>query len=677
MLLGLTLLLSCSEPGPPDVLLVTIDTLRADAVGAYGGEAATPVMDRLAAEGILYERAYTSAPLTIPAHATVHTGQRPPRHGVRDNGDFVLSDGAVTLAEALKAAGYRTAASVGAAVTSRKWGFSQGFDAYFDEMGEQEIGNEWWVERSGEAVVADALGWLEAPPPVGEAADAPRFLWVHLFEPHHPYEPPEPYASDYQDAPYLGEVAWTDAILGRLLEGIELDETLVVVVADHGEGLGERGEDRHGILLHNATTRVPMIIRPHDGARERRVARPVGLVDIAPTVLAAVGAPPLEAADGVALGMDASEPPRRGVYLESLYVWRRYAWAPQYGLVTTEYKLVDSTTPQLYSAGDLDEADNLAPEDARTVSVLRRELTDLREESEAAMLDGAAASLSPATRRQLEALGYTAADGAPATSEGLLEPADRMAAIGRITQADLAIQRGDLPQAKAALEALLVEDPGLATTKVSLARVLRKMGDPVRALALIDEALTHIPSAVYLSERAEVLLSMGREKEAMVSLREAAAMDTNQESVWNLYLDFLFKRNQHNELAAALERAEKLVPTSLVVRSTRAHLLVMKKELDPAEAIFEALLDEQPGYPMASYGLGVIHHIRGDLESAEAALTQELTDNPGSQNAVRMLFGIYKDSDRMDEAKALAAACIERAPEDPACKRLAGEAGLE
>ena len=674
VLLALSTLLACGEPGPPDVLLVTIDTLRADAVGAYGGEAATPVMDKLAAEGILYERAYTPTPLTIPAHATVHTGQRPPRHGVRDNGDFVLAEGALTLAEAMKTNGYRTAASIGAAVTSRKWGFGQGFDAYFEEMPDGEVSNEWWVERGGDVVIADALRWWTDP---ADGSDAPRFMWVHLFEPHHPYEPPEPYASEYPDAPYLGEVAWVDALLGRLLAQVDLDRTLVVVASDHGEGLGERGEKLHGVLLHNATTHVPMIIRPHEGARRRRVARPVGLVDIAPTVIAAIGAPPMPGVDGVALGLDGAEPPRRGVYMESLYVWRRYAWAPQYGLATTEYKLIDSTTPELYRADDFEEEEDLAAREPRTVATLRGQADDLREAGEAAMLHGATAPVSDATQRQLEALGYTVAEGDPSQTEGLPDPASRMEAIDRITRADQLIHKGDLGRARAELEALLAEDPGLATTKVSLARVVAKMGEPERALVLIDEALEHIPSAIFLGERADVLLSMGREKEALADMREAVEMSPSQEATWNLYLSFLFKRNQHSELARALAKAERYVPDSRVFRSTRAHALVMRKELDEAERVFEGLLAEQPGYPMASYGLGVIHHMRGDLESAEAALAQELRDHPTSSIAIRMLFGIYSESGRSTEASALVEACLARAPEDPTCRRLAGKAGVE
>ena len=349
----------CGSPGAlsrPNVLVVTMDTTRADAIGAYGSpRASTPHVDRIAMEGARFDRAYTVTPLTIPAHSSLHTGLLPPRHGVRDNGDFLLGDEAVTLAERLRDAGYATMASVGAEVTSHHWGFAQGFDAFFDDMGPADpAGNRWRVERAGDKVIGDALGWWDARAAKagdksGVDADKPWFAWVHLFDAHHPYEPPEPFASESRGRPYAGEVAYVDAQIGRLLERLErdgtLDRTWIFVLADHGEGLGSHGEGMHGTLLYDATTRIPFVVRPPGGVVGGRVIpTPVSLVDITPTILSVtgIGVPP--GLDGVDLGAvirgEAPGDATRAVLAESLYAFHHYGWAPQTALVTDTHKLI-------------------------------------------------------------------------------------------------------------------------------------------------------------------------------------------------------------------------------------------------------------------------------------------------------------------------------------------------
>ena len=214
--------LGCSKEAPqrPNIILITLDTTRADVMGAYGGNPqATPAFDALASEGLLLDRAYTVTPLTIPAHSSLFTGLWPPRHGVRDNGDFFLSEGADTLAEHLLAQGYETMASVSAQVTSHHWGFAQGFNAFFDDMGssQEAESNRWKVERPGESAMDDAVAWLEDR----KTPDQPFFAWVHLFDAHHPYVPPQPYKSRFAGKPYLGEVATADAQVGRLLTWLQ------------------------------------------------------------------------------------------------------------------------------------------------------------------------------------------------------------------------------------------------------------------------------------------------------------------------------------------------------------------------------------------------------------------------------------------------------------------------
>jgi arylsulfatase A-like enzyme len=252
----------------PNILVFTLDTLRADALGIYGHKANTsPNIDALANTGYRFSRAYTVTPLTIPAHSSMHTSLWPPRHGVQDNGDFILDEGAITLAEILQGDGYQTMASVGAEVTSHHWGFSQGFDQYFDDLenSRDEQKNRWRVERPAPEVLGDAMGWFSKT----RNKEQPFFAWVHLFDIHHPYVPPEPFKTQFKGRPYLGEIAYTDSqvsgFLEQLRENGDLDNTWVFLLSDHGEGRGSHGEALHGTLIYNATTRIPFIAIPPKG----------------------------------------------------------------------------------------------------------------------------------------------------------------------------------------------------------------------------------------------------------------------------------------------------------------------------------------------------------------------------------------------------------------------------
>ena len=287
----LLLLIGCeADPPPPaaptaaetvprtPLVFITLDTTRADRLGCYGHELAeTENLDALASRGVRFDRAYAPVPLTIPSHSTMFTGLLPPRHGVHTNGDAVLSEEATTLAEHLQAAGYQTHAAVGAYVTQSHWGFGQGFDAYDDDLGLPTDRLSWKAERRAAAVVDDAIAALQG------GAD---FLWVHVFDAHSPYEPPEGYTTE---RPYDGEIAYIDDQIGRLLAAVP-DDALVVVAGDHGESFSEGGEIEHGLLLTEGVLRVPLILAG-PGLAPEVIERPVSLADITPTLLRLLGLP--------------------------------------------------------------------------------------------------------------------------------------------------------------------------------------------------------------------------------------------------------------------------------------------------------------------------------------------------------------------------------------------------
>jgi arylsulfatase A-like enzyme len=287
------------SPAPPtslgshpdaSVVIVTLDTTRADRLGCYGSTAGTtPVLDGLAAEGVVFENAQSVAPVTLPAHSSMMTGLSPIKHGVRNNGMFVLSDELETLAEVFSANGYATGAFVSAQVLARRYGLTQGFDVYDDDLSKsRKFGQTMVPSRRGGLTLEAATAWLETVP-----SDRPVFLWLHLYDPHAPYDPPPEFRARFPGDPYGGEIAYADSVVGDLLATLEesgrLSDTVFTVLGDHGEGLGEHGEATHGFLLHQATIHVPWILRAPGMTGPSRVVDPVSIVDLAPLLTAMVG----------------------------------------------------------------------------------------------------------------------------------------------------------------------------------------------------------------------------------------------------------------------------------------------------------------------------------------------------------------------------------------------------
>ena len=391
------------------VVIVTLDTTRADRLSTYGFMGVEmPHLERLAAEGVQFETALAVAPLTLPSHASIFTGLFPPRHGVRDNADRPLASSHLTLAEVLRGRGFRTGAFVGSVVLQADRGLAQGFDTYGDVpvVAGPPLASR---QRPGAQVMDQALAWLESN------AAAPFLLWAHLYDPHAPYDPPAPYRDAHLD-PYVGELAYVDAQLGRLLAALDrlhlTDRTLLVVVGDHGEGLGDHGEPTHGQTLYDSVLRIPLIIRA-PAVAPRRVDAVVRQVDLMPTLLDLVGLPSV-ATDGVSLrGALGGAPLQLEAYAESLYT-TRLGLAPRHALRDGRFKLIDGPSTELYDLErDPFEQHNIAPERRRVSELMRARLTELSGPTGLAAFERA--PISRELRERLMALGYFT-DGASAAS---------------------------------------------------------------------------------------------------------------------------------------------------------------------------------------------------------------------------------------------------------------------
>lgn len=490
-----------------NVLLITIDTLRADHVGAYGATAvATPVLDRLAAEGLLYEQAVASVPITLPSHATILTGLDVPHHGVRHNGLFVLEDRFETLAEVLLDRGYQTAAFTGAFVLDERYGLQQGFEHYDDDVhieGGKRPGGT-FVERDAGVVIERALAWI-----ANRDADRPFFVWVHLYDPHAPYQAPAPWGERYSANPYSGEVAWVDDRIGHLLAGIRESglwaTTLTVVTSDHGEGLGQHDEWTHADLIYDATMRVPLIFAgpTYVEQPQRIVDRLAATIDIVPTILSLLEIPfDADRYDGLDL-VHGEIPADRTVHIETMAPLLDYGWSSLHGLRSLRTKFISAPTAEFYDlAQDPDEATNLYTDDPRAIELEQR-LTEIRNDwdDDLALLHRGRV-LDPDEKRRLRSLGYVAGRS-KSSGVGGEDPKEMMGVWRRMREAVDLARNGQHKEAQSAIDSILSEQSTSARAWYSAA-IIYEMGG---AAERVEHAMRQ---AVALQPRSEGFVTLAR-----------------------------------------------------------------------------------------------------------------------------------------------------------------------
>jgi choline-sulfatase len=529
----------------PNLLLVTIDTLRADRVGAYGDRTArTPAMDALAARGATFTRAYATAPITLTSHASLMTGLYPAGHGGRHNG-IRIRDGVPTLAEALSRAGLATGAFVGAFPLDRRFGLDRGFATYGDTMPRGADGRP-ANERGGQAVVDDAIDWLDQHR-VGRF-----FLWVHLFEPHAPYgdaRTGRPVLERYGD-----EIAEADRQVGRLVEalGDARARTIVAVTSDHGEAFGEHGEIAHSIFVYDTTLRVPLLLAG-PGVERRTIEAPVSLVDIAPTVAALLGMPALDA-DGIDLAstLRGGSTPTRDLYAESYAPLLDFGWSPLRSIRTDGWKYIDAPKPEVYDVeADPDESQNLVDRERERAGRMRAAVDRFgpAEFTRQAPPDKEAAA-------RLQALGYVSG---PTSATTRPDPKDRRELAARLAQVTSGELHGEtLAQT---LRGILQEDPRNPLAHLRLGYAILDVGDCRQASVHFEAAITaRYPSADPHLGLAGCQAAAGDLAEAMATLRAADGVEPGNPIVLaNLGL-VLAEAGKPREAIASFERAIQIDP---------------------------------------------------------------------------------------------------------------------
>ena len=536
-------------------LLITLDTTNPSALSCYGAPAGlTPNMDRLAREGVLYENARATAPVTAPSHASMLTGLYPLRHSVRMNASMVLPESALTLAECARAKGLETAAVVATVVLKREFGLGQGFERYDEPEGGPSSDPEAVVSRSCIEVTERALAWLDE-----RDSTRPFFLWVHYFDPHGPYRPPDKFTQAAGGDAYLGEVAWVDKQLGRLLERLEQDgllaETLVVLTADHGEGLGRHGEKTHGTMGFDSTLRVPLVVRYPDGwSAGERFADRVSLVDLYPTFGSALGLDVHADVDGLDLWRR-RVPEDRGLYFESYFGTIAYGWSQLAGWIDRDGKYVHTSVPEFYAADDPDEERDLLREGSADVSSKLDAIAALcaRRRHEQPGLGGPDADL----QAQIEKLGYAGAGTEHFSLPEPLEASDRDSphAHGEdyalFLRADSLLVRGRPDDALPLLLEVVAGDPRNHTARHLYGQCLMHVGRFTSAIEELERAIL-LREGLWVAPHLDIALcweALGRNDEAIESYERALAHGGGPAGAKERWAELLRKEGRAEEAA--------------------------------------------------------------------------------------------------------------------------------
>jgi tetratricopeptide (TPR) repeat protein len=644
------------------VVLVSIDTLRSDRLSLYGpARLETPALSRLRRDGVLFERAYASAPLTLPSHAALMTGTHAAEHGVLDNSGYALAAGVPTLAEVARRNGYATGGAVSSVVLAARSGISRGFDLWDDAIDPAPPGlPSTRAERPGGETAGLLSAWI-----AGRGA-RPFLAFLHLFEPHAPYAPPEPWASRWED-PYDGEIAAADAVLGAFLHGLEerglYDRSLVIVLSDHGEGLGDHGEREHGVFLYREAIQVPLLVKLPGGLLAgRSVASPVGLTDVLPTVCDAVALEGCPARAGslslleLARGLPA---PDRRILSETFFPRTRFGWSPLASVVDGRWHLVDAPRPELFDVvADPAERSDRATAEAPTLRALARELSARRASFRAP------APVHVEEARRLASLGYvTVASSSGART--LPDPKDVIGALAPLRDAMVALRSGRPAEASALLAPLLSSQPAIRDGWELYAQSLLALG---RGREALDAAKRMLPLSP--TESSEVLLSVSgvalRAGESAEAIRygEAARDLGNPDANAVLAEAWLAA----GDLAKAGEAAKRALDAGR--RRARARFVLARVAAlggEPERALdllrgVDALEEPAEAEAGASFARGDALARMGRTAEAERELREAIRRSPSGVEARAALAALYAASGRRAEALAAIGELSQRVP---------------
>jgi arylsulfatase A-like enzyme/Flp pilus assembly protein TadD len=638
----------------PDIVLITIDTLRADHVSAFGAtKVKTPAMDALVADGIAYENAISQVPLTFPSHASILTGTYPFHNGVQDFTSNPLAPTFRTLAEAFKASGYDTAAFVSSFVLDRSFGLARGFDEYQDDFSGRKFQSQnlALVERTAGETMDKVLSFLR-----NRRSTKPLFLWLHLYDPHSPYSAPQPFRANFAKDPYSGEVAYVDRELRRyftyLKQTGKYSRTGIMLLSDHGESLGEHGEREHGFFVYRSTTHIPLIWKPAASKRAVRIKAAVGAIQVASTLLDAarikdslrdqLQAPALPTSEGT-IDQDSL------AYSETFYPFSSFGWNPLRAMHSDKYEYISAPRAELYNhIDDPQQTTNLISNQPAVVAALSRKLAELTNRypgSDQAQGSG----VSEDVAAKLRALGYVSSRSpvpVEAIAKGLPDPKDKVNEMNLILRATDALESGKTVEGRQLLEQARVSDPGLYLIPFLLGQAALRERDWTRAIEEFDRCLKlnpHFDQA--MTAAAQALFPLGKNAEAIARLNEAIDLNPNNYRAW-YQLGFMQMRSDPVAAETALQKVLALQPNFSLAHRDLGMLLSAKQDYRGASQHLESAIRGGMNDPEVLNAAGIAASQTGDLSLAEKNLQRALALAPNYAEAHLNLGLVFQKTGR-------------------------------
>ncbi len=642
-----------------NVLLITVDTLRADRLSCYDpGHVQTPNIDSLTKEGVLFRRAFAHSPMTLPSHASIFLGTTPLFHGIHENATFVVGEEFLTLAEYLKSLGYSTGAFIGAYPLDSRFGLDQGFDVYDDEYGSQDFNDPSYVERRAEIVIDRAREWVQNQ-------KAPWFQWVHLFDPHAEYSPPEPYGTQYQDKPYDGEVAYVDMALGELLNSLKAQnffgDLCIILTSDHGESLGQHGESTHGFLTYNSSLWIPLIISA-PGIKQGQCDQAVAHFDIFPTVCDILGLELPSFLEGISLlpAIQKKKLPERPIYFESLYPFYSLGWAPLKGFIQGKHKFMNSPVPELYDLDkDFEETRNLA--NSVDLGDFKQRLNKLESTYPSDSKQDNRDRVDEQTIKKMESLGYISTR--QSSSNKTFGPGDDIKVLlpyyNRVLKAAELRHQGQLSQGIELLKQVIAEREDFDLAFTNLAMLYREGGMMSNALEVLKMGHDRIPASyeIFLAYVSNLLKAGGYNEVIRVCEATTFRKMSYDPEIWNSLGSAYFNTGQYEKAAEAYEKAIALdedFPVAIANLGS-ANLGIFLKTGAPGNMeksidAFQRALQLEPGYAPAYNGLGAAYRQAGRLDKAIENWELALKWNPDLGDALYNLGLGYLDKGELSRA---------------------------
>jgi arylsulfatase A-like enzyme/Tfp pilus assembly protein PilF len=618
---------------PFRIILITVDTLRADRLECYGySRSKSPNISRLARDGVLFRNAVSCSPLTLPSHSSIFAATYPRVHGVRDQSGFSLPRGSETLAARLKTGGRATGAFVGSFVLDSRFGLDQGFDYYYDRFDSTRArsGMPEMLERRGEAVAREAMRWME------ENANRSFFAWLHFYDPHVPYSAPEPFRSRYGDNPYDGEIAYTDSVVGEVIDFLArkqwYEDSMVLLTSDHGEDLGEHGENTHGYFLYESTIRVPLLIKfPRGRHAGKAIAAQARTIDIMPTILQVAGVDPPGNIEGRSLLPVIESGPSRApddAYGETFYPYYHFGWSPLLYIRTGKFKYIYAPRPELYDlAADPGEKKNLAPTNRTLANQLRDRLRATYRQSG----ESRAASKSPvdaATQERLKSLGYltrSSRSSPPGVNAKLPDPKEKLEVY---TLLQKALIEGQTSQPQAAIQKfreVLALDGGITDAYIHLGLIYKRTGNFPMAVEQFKLALKLDQNNVVATYNlAHSYANSGKLTEAIAGFERTLVLDPKE---LRAHIGLGIAYQTQGALEKALERyqaAQAIDPFDSTARKNAAAIYLTRREAGKALAELRRALEIDRGSAETHNLMGSAHWLNNDGEAAVAEFREAI-----------------------------------------------------